>query len=241
VTHGGVIQGGVIQGGVIQGSAGSDVAMLVGTLVGIEVGKDVGTLVGMEVGTLVGIEVGVDVGTLVGMEVGMLVGRLVGSDVGVGVGLADLWVVGVLVVRVGVDRALGVLAAVCAPPVPVVPGVLGATVFLLFTPTGAVEPGDGSVGGSAKPWGEMMGFPVATRTAIWRSMASSGRSTVTPTMAMVTQRAPPTAATTMPGLRLLWFSSASSRSGTCWGTWTICSPSASGRMSSCISASGVTP
>ena len=54
----------------------------VGVAVGRTVGSDVGNLVGSNVGVAVGRAVGSDVGNLVGSNVGVAVGRVVGSDVG---------------------------------------------------------------------------------------------------------------------------------------------------------------
>ena len=69
---------------------GGSVGLLLGKLVGATVGVVVGVLVGTRVGALVGISVGLLVGTLVGKrvgpEVGTLVGRLVGTLVGYKVG-----------------------------------------------------------------------------------------------------------------------------------------------------------
>lgn len=56
--------------------------LIVGSLVGLDVGDVVGNLVGY----LVGLDVGFNVGYLVGFEVGFEVGYLVGSDVGFDVG-----------------------------------------------------------------------------------------------------------------------------------------------------------
>jgi hypothetical protein len=207
---------------------GSDV----GRLVGSELGKVVGTEVGKSVGTLVGMEVGTLVGTLVGMEVGTLVGMLVGSDVGVGVAVARALVVGF-----GVERVVGVPAAACFPDVPVppvpdgagVPAFVGLDAGTRLVPLEADWEGAGIFGLSVKSWGEMTGDPVATRTAIWRTMASSGRRITSPTMAIVAQTVPPTATVTMPGVRLDRPSSASSsRSSVCWGTCTMSLPSARG-------------
>ncbi|HTU77011.1 MAG TPA: hypothetical protein VMG38_26165 [Trebonia sp.] len=204
-------------------------------------GRDVGTLVGRDVGKPLGIDVGTLVGMDVGTLVGTLVGRLVGSDVGVGVGLAVLGADDTPADVDEVGRLAGVLVAVGVPAARVAfdgAGVLAVrdrVRSLLAPPAGFDEAGAGSIGASANPWGEIT-LPVAIRTAIWRTMASSGRRIVTPTMAMVTQTAPPAAPSTMPGVRLARFSSTSSRSGTCWDASTICSPANPGLMSSYISA-----
>lgn len=63
--------------------------VLVGTAVGVLLGRPVGVLVAVFTGVFVGVRVGVLVGVLVGVRVGVLVGVLVGARVGVRVGVFE--------------------------------------------------------------------------------------------------------------------------------------------------------